>query len=173
MKHEIFKQIPATTKDIISGIRDYDKEAEILYHVYENFDGTGFPDKIKAWQIPLGSRIIRIALDYHDYMAQFNDMQARSVDALYHEGKRLYDYKIVALFDQYLAATSFSKGRSREVPVSPKELKAGMYVTRNVVTNAGIKILSGGVNVNAELISKLQAIHSQDPVLGNIYVKDV
>jgi HD-GYP domain-containing protein (c-di-GMP phosphodiesterase class II) len=32
----------------------------ILYH-HENFDGTGYPDGLKAEAIPIGARIIRVA----------------------------------------------------------------------------------------------------------------
>jgi len=54
-------QIPIVARNIISGIPRLEKVGDILYHIYENMDGTGFPDKLQSWQIPLESRILRVA----------------------------------------------------------------------------------------------------------------
>ncbi|HNW83132.1 MAG TPA: HD domain-containing phosphohydrolase [bacterium] len=47
--------------DVINSISGMDKIAYYILHHHENYDGTGYPEKLKLNMIPLGSRIIRVA----------------------------------------------------------------------------------------------------------------
>ena len=38
--------------------------AELIGGIFENWDGTGHPDRLRQGQIPLRSRILRILIDY-------------------------------------------------------------------------------------------------------------
>ncbi len=61
---EIMKAHPRLGAEMIRNIRKMDRVvANIMYH-HENWDGTGYPAKLKGEDIPLGARIVRVADSY-------------------------------------------------------------------------------------------------------------
>jgi HD-GYP domain-containing protein (c-di-GMP phosphodiesterase class II) len=63
----------------------------IIRHHHENFDGSGYPDKLRGDQIPLESRIIRITDTYdaltsnRGYRAAYSHGEALSIMAREHD----------------------------------------------------------------------------------------
>lgn len=55
------KMHPSKGYEIINSVSGMDKIAYYILHHHENFDGTGYPEKLKLKMIPIGSRIIRVA----------------------------------------------------------------------------------------------------------------
>lgn len=168
--NELMYRIPLEAKEVLEKTSRFKEIAPILYHVYENYDGTGFPERLKTWQIPFPSRILRACLDYYEalYLHKrspvqiINDMQAFS--------KRLYDHRVVILLEQYLAATKAMKTGINEKPIKLNNLKDGMLVTRDVFTNNGLKLIAAGTQLTEDRINKILAHNSSDPILGNIFV---
>jgi putative nucleotidyltransferase with HDIG domain len=65
---EIIKEHPAIGADIVSQLGLWDREAQIIRHHHERFDGTGYPDRLKGVAIPFLARIMSVA-DAYDAMA--------------------------------------------------------------------------------------------------------
>ena len=55
------RQHPALGEQIIRNLSVFNAEAKIIRHHHENWNGTGYPDTLAGEEIPLPSRIIRIA----------------------------------------------------------------------------------------------------------------
>lgn len=163
--------IPETNNLIFSKIKGYDQVAEILKHQYENFDGTGFPDGKKVWEIPLGSRILRVVSDYFDILKKEKNSD-KAMDTIVNEVKRLYDFNVVAFFDQYLAETN-KDGSKQEVPMAITQLTEGMTLSRNILTKAGFVLLGRGTQLTVENLSKLKAANSQEGIVGSPYIFDI
>lgn len=91
---------------IISNIIDNDMIGlSVLYH-HENFDGTGYPHGIKGEQIPLYSRVIRIA-DSFDIMVREDGYKKaktpkEAAEELISLKKSWYDPDLVDAFIEYL-----------------------------------------------------------------------
>jgi len=93
---------PLQAEALLMGIPHLVRVAEILHSEHERFDALGFPDGIGAEEIPLGSRILAVARDFHDLMAgRLLPKELMPADALAwinkEEGHR-YDPLIVAAF---------------------------------------------------------------------------
>ena len=52
----------------------------IIRHYHEWYDGTGYPDRLKGEEIPLGARIISVADAYISMTPQYPYREARSQD---------------------------------------------------------------------------------------------
>jgi response regulator RpfG family c-di-GMP phosphodiesterase len=59
-----------TPMRLFEAVRLPDKVSTILAHMYERLDGQGFPDRLSAKEIPLGSRLLAVAETYADLTGQ-------------------------------------------------------------------------------------------------------
>ena len=170
--NNLMYQVPVFAHEILSSARILKQAAKILYHVHENFDGSGIPEHIKSWQIPIGSRIIRVVLDYEE-LRTFRKIPPQTIiEKLQTESKRLYDHRVVILMEQYIASRGGIEGNLKERAILLDEMQEGMSLTRDVYTNSIIKIVSAGTILNGSLIDKIVAHNSSDPILGLLFVKD-
>jgi len=63
-EHEMFKDHTLMGKQIIDQIHFLRDIVPLVYYHHENYDGTGYPERIKGDHIPLGARILAIADSY-------------------------------------------------------------------------------------------------------------
>ena len=168
---EIMKTVPEFAKELILHIRGYEEVAKIIYHVFENFDGSGIPKQLQKQQIPLASRIIRVAYDFQQYLQESNQSYGKAIESIYHENKRLYDFRIVSLYDQYLATKGIGVRGYNEVGIDPESLRQGMMLTRNVTTETGTRLMAANILLTREKIEKMLILHEKEPVIGKIFVK--
>lgn len=64
---EILKRHPAIGVSILEDVRFLQKEIPLVLHHHERYDGKGYPQGLKAREIPLGARILGVA-DAYDAM---------------------------------------------------------------------------------------------------------
>jgi response regulator RpfG family c-di-GMP phosphodiesterase len=171
ISNNLMYQIPSSGRDIVSSVKRFKDVGDIIYHIYENFDGSGFPGRLQSWQIPLGSRIIRVALDFEELKVYHKKEQKEAFDIIYRESKRLYDHRIVILLEQFLANSNQSDSNNSEKPVQLHELEDGMVLSRDIITNAGLKLMPSGATIRENTIAKILSHNSNDPILGNIFIR--
>jgi hypothetical protein len=63
-EHESLKEHVIIGQKILKPIREIDSSFDIIRHHHENFDGTGYPDRLKGNEIPMASRIIAVCNAY-------------------------------------------------------------------------------------------------------------
>ncbi|MEX0993187.1 MAG: HD-GYP domain-containing protein [Solirubrobacterales bacterium] len=62
---EVMKQHPVVGSDLLERVSGLERVARIVRSEHERWDGTGYPDGLRADQIPLASRIIFVCDAYH------------------------------------------------------------------------------------------------------------
>jgi len=110
-------------------------------------------------------------LDYYEALQFTKQTPAEIVGNMHSQAKRLYDHRVITLLEQYLAETKAWKTGINEKPFRLQDLKEDMLVTRDVITNNGLKLIPAGTKLSADRISKIISHNATDPVLGNIFVK--
>ena len=167
--NELMKTIPAASRDIVSTIKRFDNIAKILFCIYENIDGSGFPNHLRSWQIPFASRIIRICLDFEEILQDKQISQDEVFEIISSKSQQVYDHRAVLLLGNYLKINdkSFS---SSYIPVKLSDLKAGMTLGREIITDNGLKLLNAGTLLTQGAIDKIINLSSSDPIVGNIYI---
>lgn len=166
----VMNQIPIVSKELVSEIDRFKNVGDILYHIYENMDGTGIPEQVQAWQIPLGSRIIRAVLDFEENM-YFNNLSAEaSIDKLKGRINRIYDGRVINLLEEYIERHKKDKVYSNDISLLLSELKPDMKISREIKSNSGIKLMNSDTILTEKNIQMLINHSSTDPILGYIYV---
>ena len=163
-------QVPVAAKNIVSEVKRFERVGTILYHLYENMDGSGFPEKLQSWQIPLESRIIRVAVDFDDIVRFYKFRPSQAFEKLRLEINRSYDHRIVTLLEQYVLSILKLEGMNNERPVLLGELKSGMKLSRDIYTMNGLKILPAGATLSSTTIERILQINTTDPIIGHIFV---
>lgn len=169
--NSIMEKVPIQSHEILNRIEAFKGVATLLKHLWENFDGSGFPDKLMSRQIPLGARIIRVAADYQQILVDKKGNHAKVMEELYAEYKRLYDYKVVAIYDQYLGQHEIGIRKGSEARTKLTELKPRMTLARNIVSQSGHILMTTGMMFDQDKIDKLQNVAANDPIIGDIYIR--
>jgi HD-GYP domain-containing protein (c-di-GMP phosphodiesterase class II) len=60
-EEQIVRQHPVAATHILAPIAFFEQESRLIKHHHENFDGSGYPDGLKAKEISIGSRILAVA----------------------------------------------------------------------------------------------------------------
>lgn len=157
----------------LSQLRGYENVQVLMRGIYENFDGSGIPAQKKSWEIPMGARIIRVAIEFEELSKKNPDNQAKCMEELYKEVKRLYDHTAVAYFDQYLGAKELGSPtkKGREFRARINELDLGMILSRHIITDSGLVLATAGTTLNEDKIERVRLINKSDPILGKIYIR--
>lgn len=158
--------------DFIEGLRD---AGVVIRHHHERYDGEGFPDKLKRKEIPLAARIISI-IDFIDKkMRRFEGDAGISVilKKVEEEAGKRFDPRLVPIIIP--EAKKFYKERlptqdHKELELYPKDLAAGMVLTRDVYSGTGILLLSQGTVLDGKSITLLQRYHDLDPSRQGVFV---
>lgn len=167
----IMHQVPTSGSEIVASVRRFKNVSNYIKHIYENFDGSGLPDRFKSWQIPFPSRIIRVALDYEEFRTFQQKNAIISLEMVTRESQRLYDSKVVMLMEQYVKSNEKELKIENEIALNLMELKSGMSTTRDVYTIKGLKLIPSNTRLTESTISKIINIATSDPILGYVYVK--
>ena len=169
-KHPILGQSAINT---VEGLRE---AGVLIRHHHESFDGSGFPDRLKADEIPLGSRIIAIA-DVFDRMAVIgsgNLPVSKALNVIELALKKLFDPGLFEYLREIAkdkkAAFVLSDGDT-EIELPPNELLQGMVVSKDIRTGTGLMPLGKGVILDGKHIDIIQRCYHFDPAQTGVYVR--
>lgn len=107
---EVIRQHTIIGEKILIPVARLTDAASFVRSSHENFDGSGYPDKLSGDAIPLGARIIRVC-DTFDAMTSDRKYQDQSSheqakEHLREQSGKAYDPKVVQAFLQALKGTS-------------------------------------------------------------------
>ncbi|NVE00507.1 HD domain-containing phosphohydrolase [Massilia sp. BJB1822] len=170
----LYRKHPQRAEDLLMPLPDLRGSAAILRCQLERFDGNGFPQGLSGFAIPLGARILSLAVDY--YNLQEGGMVQRHLRAeeaksliLDAAGKR-YDPSVVAAFRQVL------EGAGQDDPAGglemlSGELVPGMVLARDLISRDGLMLLAADHVLDARLIQQVQDFESKSQNRLPIWVK--
>ncbi|MBE2188793.1 MAG: hypothetical protein IAE98_04930 [Candidatus Kapabacteria bacterium] len=174
VQNEAMLEYPNNVQAVMQLMPNSTEIKTLLFHIYENFDGTGIPKKLKSWEIPLGSRVLRVAIDFEYLNTKNSGRESKVIDIMFEQINRLYDFRVLAFYDQYLAYKNSRpglSGRALEESIAPSGLREDMILSRNIITSSGLKLLASGTRLTDANIERIKSILSTDSIIGKIWIK--
>lgn len=162
--------LPDNTAKLLEPLIEYPESRLYLATMYENYDGSGFPHRLQGWHIPLGARILRVAIDYAELVFRDGMSATEAISILQQQSRRIYDQRVVALLDEYITTSVPDFTISAIIPLRVENLSAGMTIGRDIITVSGLKLAAAGTTLSASQVERIISHHSTDPVLGAVYV---
>ncbi len=172
---QVYTQHPVRGQTAIDSIEDLRKAGLLIRHHHEAYNGMGFPDKLKAENIPLGSRIIAIA-DFTDRtIRRFTGDNAVefTLNKVKEELGKKFDYKLYPLIKTHVSGiyAKILPGTSMvEMEFYLKDLRPGMIISKDVKSGTGLLMLSKGMKLNEKSIQSLKRSYQLDPSRSGVFV---
>jgi response regulator RpfG family c-di-GMP phosphodiesterase len=171
-----FRKHPLRAEALLMPLEDVRGSAAILRGQLERFDGNGFPDGLAGLAIPMGARILAVALDYYNLqqgaMVQrhLSQQEARAL-VLDASGKR-YDPNVVAAFQAVVDGDGErDPAAAVEAGVLSGELLPGMVLARDLISRDGLMLLSAEHVLDARMIQQVLEFESKSGARLAIWVR--
>jgi response regulator RpfG family c-di-GMP phosphodiesterase len=151
--------------------------ALLIRHHHENYDGTGFPDRISGDDIPLGSRLLAFA-DQIDTAAMGlkKDVADRSLARATLSLGKCLDPSLLLLFKNCVRNCYGSRTKQKPevttvlMELRPKELQPGMVLADDLFSGTGLLLLQKGITFNVMQIAALKRYYTIDPSKTGVFV---
>ena len=157
-------------KNLFARTEGLSEAAELIGSIYENWDGTGHPERLRQGQIPLRSRILRIVIDH----SRLVDSGLAPLEALEqmqpHAGTR-YDPLALAYFDAITRGAQAPVWHEGRVQVPVTNLAEGMVLADDLYTSSGMKLLAKGGVITAGMLDTILRRHRSDPILQGAWIE--
>jgi len=167
----IQEQYPVKGADLLIHCKAFEKAAQIIRHLHENADGSGYPRGLKKTYIPLASRILAGA-DLFDTLKNRDDILCLEdlMTALENAAGSRLDPMVAGRLQQYalqhMASDAF---QVREVGL--EELAPGMCLGCSVFTATGTKLFCADTVLTQTAIDRIIQYNREYPVDDILYIK--
>ncbi|HBX55887.1 HD domain-containing phosphohydrolase [Pseudomonas sp. UBA2684] len=172
-----YRQYPVAGESLLMALEPLQDAARLIRHHQERWDGAGFPDRLKGEAIPVGARLLKLAVDFVELQCGLVlDRRLNRDEALLliqkYSGK-LYD---PALCEQFIhlcttLAPDLALADASIMALDTRRLEPGMLLARNLHAESGTLLLNEGKQLNRALIDKLIAFEESEGARYTLFVR--
>ena len=142
---------PTVGRDLVANIPKLENVAEIIAYQQKRFDGSGIPaDSVAGKDIPLGARILKVALDY-DTLKWSGETDLQVAVEL-RRCSRWYDPEVLAAMETVVGFETALEIQE----IAAKDLTMHMIIAEDVTTTDGMLLVSKGQEVTLSLYQRLR-----------------
>jgi putative two-component system response regulator len=170
-EQEIFYQHSLIGSIIISNISGFKDAAYDVYHQYENYNGSGFPEGLIREEISLGARIIR-CINFLEELYISGLSTEDAIEQIRLSMNKVLDSIVATHLVDYLIKNDTNLSHNKE-KIHIDDLKTGMVVAEDIFSSNGTKILTKDIRVEDWMLKIILERDIFDPVIGGVYVYKV
>jgi response regulator RpfG family c-di-GMP phosphodiesterase len=169
-----YRKYPQLGEQLLMPLEELREVARVVGAHRERFDGTGFPNRLSGFDIPVGARILAVAYDFEALQGgqlvqrQVNARQAAGLLAD-SRGKR-YDPDVVEAF-YHVRTGCHVMDRVSDIAMGVHQLRAGMMLGRDLVSEDGGLLLSADHVLSERLLKQLADFERRSGAALQLYIK--
>ncbi len=150
---------PVIGEKLVGSVKALKRISKLIRSHHEEYNGTGFPDKLRGAHIPLGSQIIKIVSDYDNFLFKNGFSSEESLNRIKSRSYKSYDTDLINSFIKTISETNVHQHYPiRRIMV--KDLQAGMYLLDEVTMENGVLLIPKGVTIDESIKAKLETFYS-------------
>ncbi len=169
-----YQEYSAIGEAALSSIAGFEKAAALIRNHTEYYDGSGFPDKLKAEQVRAGARVIRTVCDYVGYQTGMILQKKLSAEEAFLKIKELagkkYDPIVVKCLNHFRKQYDIKHVYDDEIEIDSFALQPKMRLTRDLLNNKGMLLMSKGSLLNKAVIDKVLSLEQAGHEKFKIYI---
>ncbi|MFW6137556.1 MAG: HD domain-containing phosphohydrolase [Spirochaetota bacterium] len=138
---------PILGEKIIGSMSALKGIASLIRSHHEEYNGTGFPDRLRNGHIPRGSQVIKICSDYDELIFDQGIRPDEAIQEIKDNSYRSYDLNLVEKFIPILSKSTVPQ-HSPVKRVMVKDLQPGMYLMDEIYLENGVLLIPRGVIID-------------------------
>ncbi len=158
-EREQFHQYPRLGETALLSLEMMEPVCQLIRCHKEQYNGKGYPDRLIADKIPLGSRLLRIVIDFEELqsgvLAGEKFTAAEACRYLQQDKEKSYDPDLVQSFLKFLQESAETDDNLTEIKVNARGLVAGMVLSRDLVSPEGMFLLAKDKALTEKFILRL------------------
>ncbi|MCY1531426.1 HD domain protein [compost metagenome] len=172
-----YRKYPEIGESLLMTLEPIQDAGLIIRSHKERWDGQGYPDRLGGEAIPLGSRILRLAVDFIELQrGMILERKLSRDEALLLIKKyagRLYDPQVCESFIELCTtlAPDLVLADNTIIALDTRRLEAGMVLARNLYAENGMLLLNEGKPLTRPLIDKLTAFEASEGARYTLFVR--
>ncbi|AOE83181.1 HD domain-containing phosphohydrolase [Pseudomonas sp. TCU-HL1] len=176
-EHERYCRYPALGESLLMALEPLHAAGRLIRHHQERWNGTGFPDHLHGEEIPLGARLLKLAVDFVELQCglilQRPLPREDALQFLARYAGRLYDPELCQQFIDLCTrhAPDLLEADPSILAVDTRRLEPGMILARNLQAESGLLLLDAGKQLSRTLIDKLIAFEDSEGARYTLYVR--
>ncbi|HUE93497.1 HD domain-containing phosphohydrolase [Pseudomonas sp.] len=172
-----YRQYPVVGESLLMTLEPVQDAGRLIRHHQERWDGQGYPDHLAGTAIPLGSRILKLAVDFIELQRglvlerRLNRDEALLLMQKY--AGRLYDPQLCKDFVTLCTtlAPDLALADASILALDTRRLEPGMVLARNLHAENGMLLLNQGKPLTRALIDKLIAFEATEGGHYTLFVR--
>ncbi|MFZ6046431.1 HD domain-containing phosphohydrolase [Pseudomonas sp. CR3202] len=159
---------PAQGEHLLMALEPLHDAGRLIRHHQERWNGTGFPDQLRGEAIPVGARLLKLAVDFVELQCglvlQRPLPRPEALQFLDRYAGRLYDPELCQQFIDLCTrcAPDLHEADASILAVDTRRLEPGMVLARNLQAESGMLLLNAGKQLSHTLIDKLIAFEASE-----------
>lgn len=160
---------PVTGEQLLMPLEPLRETAIIIRHHQEKWNGHGVPDRLEGTDIPIGSRILKLAVDFielqYGLILDRKLPRENAIKLIQRYSGRLYDPDLA---DNFLeVVTQLTPDVDDADPstrmLDTRRLEPGMVLAKNLYAASGMLLLNAGKVLTDHMIDRLVSFEKGEP----------
>lgn len=169
-ERQALRTVPSLGRELVARIPRLEQVAQIIFYQNKGFDGSGYPeDTVSGNEIPMGSRILKVALDLLDLEHQ-GRTRGESIGEMRKHDVR-YDPRVFYAAIEAFGKTEHAEGAAEFItmPLRLGELRAGLTLACPIETMDARLLVRSGTIITETLLLRIkqfsELVSIKEPVM--------